>query len=111
MFCHTHGIRSDIQRLSANQHSGLEPPSLKYLLKILGNVYITTFQTDLLFTTFLQGPLYISVGNWQIWRGTMRTVSISNERGVKKIEVLMNFPAQEQQIIHSDPGSVKMQES
>ena len=28
MFCHTGGIRSDIPRLSTNQHSGLEPPSL-----------------------------------------------------------------------------------
>ena len=28
MFCHTHGIRSDIPGLSANQHSGLELPSL-----------------------------------------------------------------------------------
>ena len=27
-FCHTHGIRSDIPQLSANQHSGLKPPSL-----------------------------------------------------------------------------------
>ena len=28
MFCHTHGIQSDIPWLSANQHSGLEPHSL-----------------------------------------------------------------------------------
>ena len=28
MFCHTRGIRSDIPQLSANQHSGLKPPSL-----------------------------------------------------------------------------------
>ena len=30
--CHTRGIRCDILRLSANQHSGLKPPSLKYCL-------------------------------------------------------------------------------
>ena len=28
MFCHTRGIRSDISRLSANQNSVLEPPSV-----------------------------------------------------------------------------------
>ena len=26
MFCHTHGIQSDIPRLSTNQHSGPEQP-------------------------------------------------------------------------------------
>ena len=28
MFCHTRGIQSDIPRLSANQHSGLDPTQL-----------------------------------------------------------------------------------
>ena len=36
MFCHTCSIRSDIPRLSANQHSGLEPPSLLYINKARG---------------------------------------------------------------------------
>ena len=36
MFCHAQGMRSDIPRLSDNQHSGLKPPRLE---KHLGNKY------------------------------------------------------------------------
>ena len=44
-FVHTRGIRSDIPRLSTNQHSVLEPPSLGFTIVIFCLVLVPSFSS------------------------------------------------------------------